>query len=157
MMLSSSSSSSANNNNKLSRPLPPLLADAAAKAARVTRQQQQEQQQSSNNDINFGKKSENDRRRKIAAKCLEMEEMLEARGSVSKFIHANKFIKSRKSLRMLVCFSMNSHSPSEIDSKVSEFRTLLLSQSSLSVSAAANPLAARLFANNKSQEKPGNG
>ncbi len=63
-----------NNNNKLSRPLPAALAEAARAAASSSRPHQPP---SAARQV---RQMENDRRRKIAAKCLELEEMLEARG-----------------------------------------------------------------------------
>ncbi len=79
--------STVSNNNKLARPLPQVLADAAAaavKAAAAAAKSGQDCDAAPSSSSSAASREvqqmENDRRRKIAAKCLELEEMLESKG-----------------------------------------------------------------------------
>ncbi len=144
--------STVSNNNKLARPLPQVLADAAAAAVKAAAAAAKSDQvcdaapsSSSSAASREVQQMENDRRRKIAAKCLELEEMLESKGYKLKYPQKREYLMHS----VFVLFSKCSHSPSEIETKVSDFRSLLMRQSNLQpigALAASNPLASRLFA-----------
>ena len=76
---SSNNSNNASRGSHLARPLHPMVAAAAAKAAAAATASLNNSKTSPTIAQQM-QKAENDRRRKIAAKCLEMEEILESRG-----------------------------------------------------------------------------